>query len=78
MQSFHSFILELMVYAVSIGVRFVRQISDKLTEVETTIAEEFIANKFRTMTQKPEIKVVKRVLLSSEHFSSNRSPSEPV
>jgi hypothetical protein len=59
-RSRHSFIVELMTHAVSTGVRFVSKTNGKLTEVETGVAEEFIANKFRTMKRKPGIRAAKK------------------
>jgi hypothetical protein len=58
-QSRHSFIVELMTHAVSTCVRLLTKTNGKLTEVETDVAEEFIANKFRTLKRKPGTRAAK-------------------
>ena len=60
MQSCRSFIVELMRNAAFAGVSFVRKTNGDLTEVESSVAKEFIANKFRTMKRKPWIKAAKK------------------
>ena len=87
-RSCHSFIVELMTHVASTGVRFVRQTNGKLTEVETSVAEEFVANKFRTIKQKPGVKGAKkyscqvknlpaigaRLKLRGSHYGSRSRP----